>query len=64
VTAPLQAIVVVDVVDVVVVVVVVGAVVFLARRFKGTSTMKAAPVVVGDALSRGLKKAQQKKKQR
>jgi hypothetical protein len=62
VTAPLQAIDVVDVV--VVVVVVVGALVFLARRFQGTSTTKAASVVVGDALSRGLKKAQQKKKQR
>ena len=48
-----------------VVVVVVVAVVFLARRFSGTRTKTAAaPVVVGDALSRGLKKAQQKKKKR
>ena len=51
------------VVDVGAVVVVVGvALFFLVRRFtgKGASTA-AAPVVVGDALQRGLQNARQKK---
>jgi hypothetical protein len=59
---------VVAVVDVgAVVIVVVVAFVFLARRFSGTKAKAktaAAPVVVGDALQRGLKKAQQKKKKK
>ena len=41
------------------------AIVFLVRRFTGKGASNAAaPVVVGDALQRGLQRAQQKRKKR
>jgi hypothetical protein len=52
------------VVDAVVSGVVVGAALFfLARRFRGARAAEAPTIVVGDALGRGLARAQQKRRE-